>query len=404
MEALKLIQAKTPQDPVHVHFARGDEITGITDLRTKHVLAIGKQIRRLYLDRNSFISVPVSHCNVSQTICSHLSTEIDVIFHETTFPYLTLDQLPSQSVSLPTPIPDTNILSFSDPTPPAKGKLEWDNAMREELTALEKNNTWDIVDLPQSKRAIGCKWVFKVKLKSDGTVDRYKARLVAKGYNQLKIIDVKWFLDMVFTIKVMGRAKYFLRFELYHSFVDLTVSQHKYARDIIRDVGLSSCKPTKTPLPLGVKLSAHTTPLVDPGDPKQGLFFPRSNSLHLTAFCDADWAGCIDTRKPLTGYCIFLGDALISWKCKKQSTVARSTAEAEYRSLATTVCELQWITYLLHDLQVYLPIPIPAYCDNQAAIHIVANSIFHEQTKHIEINCHLVRDHYKSSHFAYSYL
>ncbi|KAL0411700.1 UNVERIFIED_CONTAM: hypothetical protein Slati_3759700 [Sesamum latifolium] len=104
----------------------------------------------------------------------------------------------------------------------------------------------------------------------------------------------------------------------------------------------------------------------------------------------------MDTRGSLTGYCISLGDVLISWKCKKQTMVARSTADAEYRSLGTIVCELQWITYLLHDLQIFPLTPILVYCDNQAAIHIVANPIFHERTKHIEIDCHVVRDQYKS--------
>ncbi|KAL0345916.1 UNVERIFIED_CONTAM: Retrovirus-related Pol polyprotein from transposon RE1 [Sesamum radiatum] len=78
-------------------------------------------------------------------------------------------------------------------------------------------------------------------------------------------MDVKRFLDMAFTIKDMGHAQYFLGLEFCHSPAGLTVSQHRYTRDIIRDVGLASCKPAKTPLPLGVKFSAHTTPLEDPG-------------------------------------------------------------------------------------------------------------------------------------------
>jgi hypothetical protein len=66
---------------------------------------------------------------------------------------------------------------------------EWREAMHNEIKALELNNTWSIVDLPPSKQAIGCKWVYKVKLKSDGTIERYKARLVAKGYNQCEGLD-----------------------------------------------------------------------------------------------------------------------------------------------------------------------------------------------------------------------
>ncbi|KAL0454595.1 UNVERIFIED_CONTAM: Retrovirus-related Pol polyprotein from transposon RE1 [Sesamum latifolium] len=138
--------------------------------------------------------------------------------------------------------------------------------------------------------------------------------------------------------------------------------------------------------------------------PNQGLFFPSGNSSSLTAHCDADWASCVDSRRSLTGYCVFLGKALVSWKTKKQTTVARSTAEAEYRSLGTTVCELQWICYLLHDLDVSVPMPIPIFCDNQAAIHIVANPVFHERTRHLEIDCHLVRDKFKAGFILPSHI
>ncbi|KAL0414098.1 UNVERIFIED_CONTAM: Retrovirus-related Pol polyprotein from transposon RE1, partial [Sesamum radiatum] len=93
-------------------------------------------------------------------------------------------------------------------------------------------------------------------------------------------------------------------------------------------------------------------------------------------------------------YCVFLGPALVSWKSKKQNTVSRSSTKAEYRSLAATVCEMQWISYILPALGVSPTLPIPLYCDNKAALHIVANPIFHERTKHLDIDCHVVRNQY----------
>ena len=84
----------------------------------------------------------------------------------------------------------------------------------------------------------------------------------------------------------------------------------------------------------------------------QGVFFPTESDLQLKTYCDVNWAGYPDTRKSLIGYCVFLGNALISWKSKKQAMVSRSSAKAEYRSMALTTCEVLWLLYLLKDFHV----------------------------------------------------
>ncbi|CAL1354242.1 unnamed protein product [Linum trigynum] len=114
--------------------------------------------------------------------------------------------------------------------------------------------------------------------------------------------------------------------------------------------------------------------------------------MELVAHYDTNWAGCPLTRRSTTRYFIQLGGSPISWRTKKQFIVARSSAEAEYRAMASTVSELFWLHWLLSDLGVTQTQPTRLYCDNQAALHIAANLVFHERTKHVEMDCYFVRE------------
>lgn len=122
----------------------------------------------------------------------------------------------------------------------------------------------------------------------------------------------------------------------------------------------------------------------------QGILMASGSVAQLYAYCHSDWAGCPNTRCSKTGYCIFFGDSPISWKAKKQTVVARSSAEAEYRAMALTTCEITWLTVLLEDLGFrHIPTAI-LHCDNQAALAIAANHVLHEKTKHVDVDCHSV--------------
>lgn len=174
--------------------------------------------------------------------------------------------------------------------------------------------------------------------------------------------------------RLIGRLLY-----LQISRPDICFSVHKLSQFI--------AKPTTAHL-----AAAHHLLWYLKGSAGQGILLRKSPSFQLKAFVDADWGSCLDTRRSVTGFCIFLGESLISWKTKKQATVSRSSAEAEYRALAVVSSELTWLTQLLADLQVVCHAPAAVYCDNHAAIAIANNPMFHERTKHIEIDCHFFRD------------
>ncbi|XP_010274374.1 PREDICTED: uncharacterized protein LOC104609701 [Nelumbo nucifera] len=372
----------------------------------------------------------------------------------------------------------SNVSSVPEPSSyyQARKNEKWIEAINKELQAFESNNTWELVPLPPKKKAIGSKWVYKVKYLLDGTIDSYKARLVAKGYHQIegvdyndsfspvaKVVTVRIFLAIAIAknwalhqldinnaflhgyldeevfiqppqgytkakpheVSLLKRSLYGLKQASRQWNVKFCVKLQAYgftqsAHDhclftkstsssflalllYIDDVLVTGTHESEiqklsqfvqSPTKAHWEAALHVLKYLK-GTPSRGLFFPSTNDFSLKAYYDADWVACKETHRSLTGYCISLGSSLIFWKTKKKSTVSKSSAEAEYRSLATTVCELQWISYILQEFRISFPLLIPLRCDNLVALHITANPVFHERTKHLEIDCHLVRDKYK---------
>jgi hypothetical protein len=128
-----------------------------------------------------------------------------------------------------------------------------------------------------------------------------------------------------------------------------------------------------------------------------GITFTPNKSSLVSAFSDVDWAGCVDDRRSIGGFAVYLGRNLISWRSRKQSIVSRSSTEVEYKSLANATAELIWIQAVLHELGVLQIRPACLWCDNLGATYLTANPVFHARTKHVEVNYHFVRERVASN-------
>lgn len=424
----------------------------------------------------------------------------------------------------------------------------WRQAMTTEIQALENNGTWEMCSLPPGKKALGCKWVYKIKFHAAGTVERLKARLVILGNHQVEGIDYtetfapvakmttvrtllavaaakkydlhqmdvhnaflhgdldeevymklppgftvrqpgtvcklrkslyglrqasrcwfakltaslirygfiqsysdyslftyhegsnflavlvyvddliicgnnssvissfKTYLSHCFHMKDLGILKYFLGVEVARSTEGIFLCQRKYTLDILKETGLLGSRPSPTPIEQNHNLARATGDCLDDperyrrlvgrliylsftrpdlvyavhilsqfmnqprlahweaalrvvrylkGTPGQGILLASTSSLAISGWCDSDWASCPLTRRSLTSWVVFLGSSPISWKTKKQHTVSRFSAEAEYRSMAVLTSELKWLQGLLSNLGVSLSSSMRMFSDSQ---------------------------------------
>lgn len=130
----------------------------------------------------------------------------------------------------------------------------------------------------------------------------------------------------------------------------------------------------------------------------------RKGSEGLVGWVDADYAGCLDTRRSTTGYLFKLHDSPIAWSSKRQATVATSTTEAEYIALAEGCQEATWLRSLLREMNYSQRGPTTLYCDNQGSIQLAKNPGTHQRTKHIDIRHHLIREKIESGEIKVTYI
>nr|GEU33769.1 ribonuclease H-like domain-containing protein [Tanacetum cinerariifolium] len=266
-------------------------------------------------------------------------------------------------------------------------------------------------------------WLFKHKFHADGILSRYKTRLVANGSSQQLGVD----LDETFSLVVkpaivhtvlslfvshlymdlnkhhvlgfsglqvmpheldfimvaviphclsIDRVRRLLTYvddiiltascpALLYQIIGLFLSQKKYALPLLERAHMVTCDPSRTPIDIESKLG-----------PK----------------------GCPSTRMSTSGYCVFLRDNLLSWSAKRQHTISRSSAEAEYRGIANVVAETALVRNLLRELHSSLMTATLVYCDNVSVVYMSANPVQHQRTKHVEIDIHSLRDMVTAGH------
>ncbi|KAL4573020.1 hypothetical protein LXL04_019813 [Taraxacum kok-saghyz] len=463
----------------------------------------------------------------------------------------------------------------------------WQEAMRAEYDALLKNNTWSLVPCPTNSNIVGCKWVYRLKKRSDGTIDRHKARLVAQGFSQeagidyfdtfspvikpttirlvlsialskgwrIRQLDINnaflngdlseevymkqpkgfedpaqpnhvcklhkalyglkqapraWFtklktylvangfracqsdtslfvhvtakstiyvlvyvddlivtgtddsilsqfiqkLHTMFSLRDMGDLHYFLGLQIQKTKAGLTLSQESYVTDILNRSNMSLSSPMATPSDPYSRLVKDGDPFADPklyrqvvgslqyatitrpdiaysvnrvcqymhsptnrhwqavkrilrylnGTKNYCLHFKPTHATGLHAFSDSGWNSDLDDSRSQYGYAIFHGSNLISWTSRKQKVVARSSTEAEYRSLAYTTAELLWLEQLIADLQAPISAPPLLLCDNVGAIFMSKNPVIRTRSKHIALDFHFIREQVESGKLKISHV
>ncbi|GJR65670.1 retrovirus-related pol polyprotein from transposon TNT 1-94 [Tanacetum coccineum] len=245
-----------------------------------------------------------------------------------------------------------------------------------------------------------------------------------------------------FDMSMMGELKFFLGIQIHQSLLGIFINQAKYAQEILKKHGTTSCDSIGTPMVtkhLDADLSGtpvdqtkyrsmvralmylttsrpyivHATCycaryLAKPTEKhltafkrifrylkdsiNMGLWYSKDTDFDLTAFLNSDHAGCLDSRKRTSGGIQFIGgDKLVSWSSKKQDCISMSSVEAEYVSLSVYCAQVLWLRTQLTDYGFYFD-KIPMYCDSKAAIAISCNPVQHSRTKHINIRYHFIKE------------
>ena len=242
----------------------------------------------------------------------------------------------------------------------------------------------------------------------------YVDDIVITGSDSTGISSLKSFLHDQFHTKDLRMLRYFLGVEVMRSKHEIFLSQRKYVLDLLSETGKLGAKPCSSLMAPSVHLTkegelfedleryrrlvgklnyltvtrpdiAHSvsvvsqyisSPTVDnwatvehilcylKGAPGRGILYSNHGHNRVECFTDADWAGSKEDRRSTSGYCVFVGGNLVSWKSKKQGVVSRSSAQSEYRAMTQFVCEIMWLHQLLMEIGIKTVVLTKLWCNN----------------------------------------
>ncbi|UYV70125.1 hypothetical protein LAZ67_7001880 [Cordylochernes scorpioides] len=288
----------------------------------------------------------------------------------------------TRAISYACYVHDQEPLNYEDAIVGQNSK-KWKLAMDDEFNSLMKNQTWTYVTLPSDRKAIACKWVYKIKQNADGSNKMFKARLVAKGYSQKPGLDYgETFSPVVKFDSIRTILSLCALFDM--EMIQLDVKSAFLEEELYMEQPQGYENPDFPNHVCSLQKSIYGL--------KQS---PECGTRNFISFSDADFAGDLDTRKSTTGYVFMLNNGPISWCSQKQNCVSLSTTESEYIAASKATKEAIWLRQLLRELHQEQVKPTTIFCDNQSCIRLVHNPEYHKRTKHIDISYHFIRDHFQ---------
>nr|GEU47784.1 zinc finger, CCHC-type [Tanacetum cinerariifolium] len=295
----------------------------------------------------------------------------------------------------------------------------------DEIGSIMENSTWVLSDLPPGCKPLGCKWIFKKKMKVDDKcvyckfdesgkgviICLYVDDMLIFGTDQNQVDKTKEFLSSNFSMKDMGEADVILGIRIMRENKGLTITQSHYIEKILKKFNYEGCDPVSTPMKACIELMPHMGKHVNQLEYSWAIVClmyamtsTRPNIVYAVeklsrftsnpSYSDASWITNGEDYTSTTGWVFFLGGGVISRAFKKQTCITDSTMESEFVALAAAGNEAEWLMNLIYEIPLWpKPIsPISMHCDSAAILAKAYSQIYNGKSKHLGVRHSMVRE------------